>query len=240
MALRFITTELFEDAWFMDLPAKYKLFWIYLITRCDHSGIWQVNWKLAQFYTGDNLEPTEVLRLMKNRIVEIDSGKYWFIPKFIQFQYKGEINESNPAHYKIIDNIKKYNLLDFLEKTQIIKGAKKGLKSPTEGDKVKDKVMVKVKPSLKEVKEYFEGCGYPKDQAESFWSTYESQGWETKSGAVIKNWQAKVIGWMNNSKQFGNNNGTDKGQITKRRKDYVTKDEYESELKSLLEGGSET
>lgn len=138
MAKRFITTDIFEDAWFMDLPGKYKLFWIYLITRCDHSGIWQVNWKLAQFYTGDNLEPTEIMRYLKDRFVEIEDGKYWFIPKFLEFQYKGELNKSNPAHFQIIENVNKYKLFEFLGKTKIIQGAKKELKSTYEGDKDKD------------------------------------------------------------------------------------------------------
>jgi len=139
MAKRYYTTELFDDAWFMDLPSKYKLFWIFLLTKCNHSGIWQVNWKLAQFYTGDNLEPAEVQRLMKNRIVPIENNKYWFIPKFIEFQYGYELNESSSVHKGIIENIKKYKLFDFIPKTKIIERVSKGLPNPYQRIKDKDK-----------------------------------------------------------------------------------------------------
>ena len=58
------------------------------------------------------------------------------------------------------------------------------------------------KPTLQEVIEYFESSGYLKKDAESFWSYYDGQGWETTRGAIIRNWQSKVIGWMNNQKQY--------------------------------------
>jgi hypothetical protein len=54
--------------------------------------------------------------------------------------------------------------------------------------------------------------------------------------SIKKNWQHKVIGWMNNQKQFGDKNGTKSSG--NRRKDYVTKDEYKSELESLYKGGN--
>lgn len=164
MAKRFMTTELFEDAWFMDLPAKYKLFWIYLLTRCSNSGIWQVNWKLAQFYVGDNLEPVEVKRIFADRVKEFEDGKYWFIPKFIQFQYGERLSRTNPATMKVIKALEDYKLFDFLPKTKISEGASKHLQSSLQGaqdkeedkeeeedkDKAKDKVNFN-----KEAKKYF-------------------------------------------------------------------------------------
>ena len=141
MANRMITTELFDDSWFMDLPSKYKLFWVYLITKCNHSGIWQVNWKLAQFYTGDNLEPVEVVRVLKDRIVPIENNKYWFIPKFIEFQYGGKLNEESPVHKGIIANIRKYNLFDFCDKISIKERVSEGYQKGLET--IKDIVIVK-------------------------------------------------------------------------------------------------
>ena len=149
-----MTTELFEDAWFMDLPAKYKLFWIYLLTKCNNSGIWQVNWKLAQFYVGDNLEPTEVKRVFADRVKEFEGGKYWFIPKFIQFQYGERLSKSNPATSGVIKSLEDFNLLEFIPKTKIYKGASKELPSPLQGaqdkdkDKEKDKDKVKYKDEM--------------------------------------------------------------------------------------------
>lgn len=84
---------------------------------------------------------------------------------------------------------------------------------------------------------YFDSCGFGKEDAQNFFSYYSAQNWETKAGVSIKeNWQNKVIGWMNNQKQFGDKNG--RGSSKQRRKDFVTKDEYKSELESLYKGGS--
>lgn len=126
MAKRFITTEIFDDSWFMDLPAKYKLFWLYLITKCDHTGIWQVNYKLAQFYVGEHLEPIECERFLKDRIIKIGNGKYWFIEKFIQFQYGNVLSPTNPAVRKVIAKLKESNLVNHLSKVTVIEEKNKG------------------------------------------------------------------------------------------------------------------
>lgn len=139
MAKRFITTELFKDAWYMDLPNKYKLFWIFLITDCDHAGVWQVNYKTASFYVGEHLEPGECERFFKDRIIKIEDGKYWFVPKFIDFQYGRELNYNNRAVRSVIEVLKKYNLFKYLPKTKIIEGASKELASTLQGLKDKDK-----------------------------------------------------------------------------------------------------
>lgn len=130
MAKRFITTSIFEDAWFMDLPAKYKLFWIFLVTNCDHTGIWQVNYKLARFYVGEDLEPGECERVFRERIVKINDGKYWFIPKFIEFQYGTTLKTSNKALEKVIASIDKNDLLQFLPKITIDRSPPKEPPSP--------------------------------------------------------------------------------------------------------------
>lgn len=149
MAKRFITTEIFADPWFMDLPSKYKLFWIFLIASCNHAGIWMVNYKLAAYYCGDHLEPSECERIMRERIIKIDDGKYWFIPKFIEFQYGTELKENNPATKSVIKLLQKYELFSFLPKIKIIQGATKELQrsylAPKDKDKDKDKDNVKDK-----------------------------------------------------------------------------------------------
>ena len=58
-------------------------------------------------------------------------------------------------------------------------------------------------PNLEEVIEYFQSKGLPIKEAENFWSFYDSQDWRTKGGVYIgEKWESKVIGWINNSKQF--------------------------------------
>ena len=91
MAKRFIDTEIFSDPWFMDLTVNAKLFFIYLITNCDHAGIIDINWKLAELQTGIKQLRKSYERLIKeyqNRIIHLRNS-YYFIPKFIDFQYPG-------------------------------------------------------------------------------------------------------------------------------------------------------
>ena len=87
MAKRFIDTEIFSDPWFMDLTVNAKLFFIYLITNCDHAGIIDINWKLAELQTGIKQLRKSYERLIKeyqNRIIHLRNS-YYFIPKFIDF-----------------------------------------------------------------------------------------------------------------------------------------------------------
>lgn len=66
-------------------------------------------------------------------------------------------------------------------------------------------------PTLEEVIFYFTESGYPKEYGQNFYSYYAGQGWETISGkSIIKNWQAKVLGFVNNQKQFQNSGPNNK------------------------------
>ncbi|MCP4355976.1 MAG: hypothetical protein GY793_10185 [Proteobacteria bacterium] len=128
MAKRFTDNEKWKDAWFMDLPSKYKLFWLYLLDECNHAGIWKVNFKVASFHIGEHLEYSEVKRIMNGRITLLNDEK-WYINKFIKYQYKCEIQGLSPknnAHLSIIKILNEYDIF-------------KPLTSPLLGAKDKDK-----------------------------------------------------------------------------------------------------
>lgn len=146
----------------MDLPNKYKLFWLFLITDCDHVGIWQVNYKVASFYVGDHLEPAECERILKDRIIKINDGKYWFIPKFIEFQYGVNLSTKNRALISVIENLKKNDLLKFLPGINIKEAPSKELTSSLEAAKDKDKDKDKDKVKDKDLNE-------ENENAESIW-----------------------------------------------------------------------
>jgi hypothetical protein len=110
MAKRFLNSEFYRDTWFMDLPLKYKMFYLYLIGSCSHAGIWQVNFREANLYVGEQVEPAECLRHLKGRITLIEDGKYWFIPKFIEFQYGEQLNIKNRVHAAVIASLKKFGI----------------------------------------------------------------------------------------------------------------------------------
>ena len=97
---------------------------------------------------------------LKDRIIKIEGGKYWFIPKFIDFQYGRELRSSNTAVRSVIEVLKKYELLEYLSKTKIIEGATKELTSSLQAVKDKDKEKDKVKEKEE----------YPFDE---FWNLYD-------------------------------------------------------------------
>lgn len=128
MAKRFTDTQKWVDPWFMDLPSKYKLFWIYILDTCDHAGVWKVNFKVASFHVGEPFEPSEVKRVLSGRIIET-TDDYWFIQKFIDFQYGGVKQDAVGKSVQKI--LKRHNLA----------GATKGLPRGLEGPKDKAKVI---------------------------------------------------------------------------------------------------
>ena len=71
MAKRFIDTKMWDKAWFRKLSPKNKLIWLYLLTRCDHAGIWDADWDLAEFMIGEWVDydslPDEIKNKMKYR-----------------------------------------------------------------------------------------------------------------------------------------------------------------------------
>ncbi len=110
MSKRFIDTGLFEDSWFMDLSKDGKLLWIYMITKCDHAGIIELNKKLLTVQT-EIKDFSRVIEELGNRLVTLDEElNIYFIPKFIHFQYpnfpQSKVNQQQGA----IKQLEKYGL----------------------------------------------------------------------------------------------------------------------------------
>lgn len=85
MAKRFIDTGLFDDNWFMDLSKDSKLLYLYVITKCSHAGLIELNDRLCKFQTGiTNLKGA--IKGLGNRLVTVNEG-FFFAPKFLFFQY---------------------------------------------------------------------------------------------------------------------------------------------------------
>jgi len=105
MAKRFIDTGMFDDPWFMDLSKDAKITWVYIITKCDHAGIIEINERLFKLQTGINSWST-VRKELDNRIYNL-RDMYFFIPKFIQFQYpdfpKSNVNQQSGAIKRLIE-----------------------------------------------------------------------------------------------------------------------------------------
>src|SRR5690606_26542925 len=116
MAKRFTDTNKYKKPFIRGLQGAYKLLWDYLYHDCDHAGIWIVDFEIAQMYIGQDMKISREKAIKcfntdEVRIIEIDGGKKWFIPGFIEFQY-GQLSEKNRAHVNVINQLSKYDLLN--------------------------------------------------------------------------------------------------------------------------------
>lgn len=183
MAKRFTATEKWEDVWFSSLENEQKLFWMYLLDKCDSAGIWEKNFKAASFFLGYEITEQDC-SFLEDKVVPVNGSK-WFVPKFIEFQY-GELSPDCKPHVPIIKQLSKYNL----------KGYGKGMDTlNTRQEKEQEEEKVKEKNKKEEITDYFIAKGYPAEEAESFFNHYEAQGWVTGSGLPISNWKVKAENW---------------------------------------------
>ena len=135
MAKRFIDTKMWDKAWFRKLSPKNKLIWLYLLTRCDHAGIWDADWDLAEFMIGEWVDYDSLPDEIKNKMKYIQGEDQYYIPSFIEFQY-GELRENSKPHLSVLKRLKDKGLQRV---SHTLKDKDK--------DKVKDKVKVKDKES---------------------------------------------------------------------------------------------
>jgi len=138
MAKRFTDSEKWQDRWFRKLPSIYKLFWIFILDNCNHAGIWKKDLELAEFLIGEKFceipdeFPGDFKQYFGERIIFF-SNDYWFIPKFVRFQY-GNLNPESKIHGSVIKELEKHSLWEGYQK-----GIYKGLNTLKAKAKAKDK-----------------------------------------------------------------------------------------------------
>jgi hypothetical protein len=212
MSKRFTDTEKWGKLFFRGIKGPYKLLFIYVCDRCDHAGIWHVNFEVAQIEIGKDMRVNqeEALRLFGGRVFPFSNGEKWFIPGFIEMQY-GDLQERNRAHASVIARLKKYDLWD--EERRTILPPSKVHISPLEGHK--DKEIREINKSLnthEENRGLGEGEGFSK-----FWEAYPKK---VSIGQAERAWRklkpteqlfeqimtalqrAKTLVWVSTEKRF--------------------------------------
>ena len=188
MAKRFIDTSLFSRKWIRELDVSMKLFWVYLLTKCDHAGIWDVDIDLAAFQIGVELDETTILNTFNRKIVPFKDGK-WFVPKFIEYQY-GELNENVNAHKSVIKILQKYRLnVD----NQLLPNS-----SATVQDKDKDKVKDKKKDQIQDIKQNLSNLKekFPNKNVEAEFDKWID--YMLSKGKTYRNYSAAFRNWLRN------------------------------------------
>lgn len=212
MAKRFTDTNKYKKPFVRALKGPYKLLWDFLYHDCDHAGIWIVDFEIAQTYVGADMAINKLEALLnfnadETRIIEIDGGKKWFIPSFIEFQY-GVLSEKNRAHINVISVLRKHGLLNSdlsIKKT-------KPLISPLQGAKEKEQEKEKEKEQeeggmgetisqgiVPDMLQVFKSNnpGYPTDQAVDFPALLcignKIVAWQKLSGDVTGSKNIEVV-----------------------------------------------
>ena len=110
MAKRFIDTELLSNPSIRVAETLYKLSWVGLLTKCDHAGIWVKDFEMLSLLVGGKIEEEKFLEYFGEDVVEIDKGRRYFIPGFIDFQYGGKLNPKQSAQNSAIKILEKFGI----------------------------------------------------------------------------------------------------------------------------------
>jgi len=124
MSKRLTDTNKWSKRFFRELDDKQKLFWLYLLDHCNHAGIWEVFIDDANLRINCKFTEKELKKIFSEKIISFDNNKKWFIPSFIEFQYKTELNLLNSCHYSVIEILNKYDLFKYLPDIKVIKRGK--------------------------------------------------------------------------------------------------------------------
>lgn len=146
MAKRLTDSNKWDDPFFIDLSAQYKLLWIYILDKCDHAGIFKWSNRLVKFNLDTEYDVVKVFEIFGKRIVKITNEK-WFIPKFIEFQYS-ELKENNKVHQSVISILKREGI--YKEYSSSLQGAKEQDKDKEKDpDKEKENIGIPITPEEK-------------------------------------------------------------------------------------------
>ena len=109
MGKRYSDSEQFTDPWFRKLSPECKLFWVYLCSACDNSGVWERDDEYALWLTSLNGSVDQYLKELGDRAISLSENKV-LLPKFIFFQQGGMLTESKPPHRGILKLLDKHGL----------------------------------------------------------------------------------------------------------------------------------
>lgn len=119
MPKRMTATEKWDDPWFAALSPQAKLIFEYLRDKCDHIGIWKVNYESLRKETGFsgkvNIEKhleelNDVAKsLGEDEKIEWFPGKrYVWIKNFMKIQYGGMLHVKSSMHRTLFREMAKY------------------------------------------------------------------------------------------------------------------------------------
>lgn len=209
MAKRFSATEIWEEDWFLDMPNEYKLFWYYMLSTCDHAGLFRVNVGSFCKLLSVKIDTDKYLELINKGKLRIRTitNSLWLIEDFFVFQYGHIFNHNNKVHQSIANLYKKHNIniLDVRGLSEVKERTKRGQDgvNDTPKDKEQDKEIHKEEVNLD-----FRKIGLVPEMMVVFKSAYpfypinETEDFPACLSIAYK--IAKQKGWMKESVVNGN------------------------------------
>lgn len=86
MSKRFTDTKKWKNQWFRELSTKAKLTWIYLCDECESHGVCKIDWGMAKFQLGFDINKELLIDWFGDKIHIISDDKI-LIVQFFEFQY---------------------------------------------------------------------------------------------------------------------------------------------------------
>ena len=197
MAKRFIDTKIWDKAWFRKLDKSSKLIWIYILTKCDHAGIFDADWEAMNFFIGTNIDNVDMIPTsIKEKMLKVKVNQY-FIPSFIEYQY-GQLRINSKPHLSVIKRLEEKGLNNYLQKSLItLKDKEKDKEKDI--DKREDKFINNVNKVIKEKKYTNEET----DNFVGFWT--ERNNSNTKMRFELQQTfdiSRRLITWVKNNKEW--------------------------------------
>lgn len=111
MAKRYTDTNKWNDDWYISLGNDYRIIWQWLLDNCDHAGVCKPSIGMINMLCKTNISEDELLNKMDGRVLKFDG--FWFIPKFLKFQYK-TLNVNKPAIVSVVKILNDKDLLNIV------------------------------------------------------------------------------------------------------------------------------
>lgn len=151
MSKRFTDTKKWNDDWYISLSNDYRIIWQWLLDNCNHAGFCKRSIGLINLMCRTNITEKEFIDSMDGRVIV--HNDYWFIPKFIKFQYSTLLS-CKPAIISVVKELFEQNCIDLIPESfgnnyKIIgKSFNNHCEMIKDKDKVKDKDKDKVKGGM--------------------------------------------------------------------------------------------
>jgi len=64
---------------------------MYIWDNCDHAGVWNVNFDLAEYQIKEKFNHDDIKNELIELIVVLEKGNKWFLPEFIEISYNNKL-----------------------------------------------------------------------------------------------------------------------------------------------------